>query len=383
MSPATASPTLANGIGLDIGKGAEAGARSAPAPPLPCLSSNNSIEVWTEIGELSPYHKRVAETIQLNVQYLAERYGIERIGFLTLTFAEFVKLQEAQRRWNSCATNFLREEFVEYMMIAEFTRRGWVHYHLLVVCKEDIRTGFDFTAQYLATSPSYAHMIKERRQWTKKYATAAAPYLRALWKRLRAKLKVYGFGRHELLPIKKTGLAVAYYVGKYVSKCVINRRPEAKGARFVRYSQGWKTASVHFAWVTTRSWLWRKKVGILAKQLGAVDTDDLQRLCGKHWAYHMKDHIMGLTDLTRYPTWYHAELDGWRVPENVKNRTVAFDQSPGFDAVAAHCEDMRVGIAYRYSALEVARSIVQQNPVSHEVWKKWQASQKVPRHLQY
>ena len=383
MSPENPTPTPASGNVQDTGKGVEAGAPRAPAPPLPWRSSNNSIGREVEWPELSPYHKKVAEAIQLNVRFLAERYGIERIGFLTLTFEEYVRLQEAQRRWNSCATNFLRDEFVEYMMIAEFTRRGWVHYHLLVVCKADIRTGFDFTAHYLATSSSYAHQIEDRRQWTKQYAASASPYLRALWGRLRAKLAVYGFGRHELLPIKKTGVAVGYYVGKYVSKCVMQRKPEARGARFVRYSQGWKTASVNFAWVTPRSWLWREKIGVLAKQLGAVDTEDLQHLCGKHWAYHLKDHIMGLTDLTRYPTWYHAELDGWVVPGNVKMRDAANEPQPFYDAIAAGCFQMRVSSGQGCKALEVARSIVQRNPVSHEVWKKWKASQKDSTHIPY
>jgi len=305
----------------DIEKGA-ALAPAAPAAgagaPLPCLSRNISNEDWSQDGYtelsdyhktgLSDYHKKVAECIKLNAAWLIERYGIEHVGFLTLTFKSDVGLKAAQRRFNSMRTGFLTDHFGEFIKVTELTRRGWVHYHLMIVTRADIRTGFDFQAQKTAQT---AVTIADRRRWTKIYAASASPYLRGLWKLLREKSDVYGFGRHELLPIRSSKEAVAWYLGGYVSKCVKGRRPQDKGARFYQCSQGWKAASVHFAWRTIRSWIWRQKVAKLAAVFGAADTADLARICGKHWCYHLKEQIFQMTGLDTYPTWQHAQADGW------------------------------------------------------------------------
>ena len=69
-----------------------------------------------------------------------------------------------------------------------------------MVVIEDIRTGFHFAA------------VKRG-----DYRSASA-YLRREWRFWRATAPKYGFGRTELLPIKKTAEGVAKYVGKYIAK---------------------------------------------------------------------------------------------------------------------------------------------------------------------
>jgi hypothetical protein len=55
--------------------------------------------------------------------------------------------REGQRRLNSLATNLLRRLFREYVVaVHRRERRGRLHYHLVAVTKEDVRTGFDFEA---------------------------------------------------------------------------------------------------------------------------------------------------------------------------------------------------------------------------------------------
>jgi hypothetical protein len=48
----------------------------------------------------------------------------------------------------------------------------------------------------------------------------------------------YGFGRTELLPIKKTAEGVAKYVGKYVAKHIGQRLPADKGAGWCDIPEG-------------------------------------------------------------------------------------------------------------------------------------------------
>ena len=102
-------------------------------------------------------------------------------------------------------------------------RRGAWHLHVLVLLPYDIRTGVDF----------------------------APPYLRAVWRELRIKCKAYGFGRHELLPIKSNADAMAQYIGKYISKHLGSRKDEDKGKRLIASSSGWTKTAFVFLGLTT------------------------------------------------------------------------------------------------------------------------------------
>ncbi len=64
------------------------------AVPLPCLNSNNCTA-----HEGKPYGngRKTAFALERNVEAFLEKTGIERVGFLTLTFAEhIVDRKEAQ-----------------------------------------------------------------------------------------------------------------------------------------------------------------------------------------------------------------------------------------------------------------------------------------------
>src|ERR1017187_5868381 len=88
-----------------------------------------------------------AETLYANLSGLIERVGIERVGFVTLTTADnCTNRVEAQRRFNSFATNVLRPEAVEHIAVPERQERGAIHFHLAAAFPWDIRTGFDFAA---------------------------------------------------------------------------------------------------------------------------------------------------------------------------------------------------------------------------------------------
>lgn len=281
-------------------KGPIGAAALAVAPVgLPCLYSNNCIEDGpAEVNKLTGGHKRMAFVLAYEIQGLARQFGIEKLGFLTLTFADRVHdIREAQKRFHSLNTNVLRGRYSRAIGVWERQKSGRLHFHLVVVLGADIRSGFDFGAI-------------ERCDYR-----SASRALRSEWAFWRKTAPLYGFGRTELLPIKSTGEGIARYVGKYVSKHIGQRDDEDKGARVVRFI-GFKPcdrlASARFAWVTENSWLWRQKLAAYARRIGAKDTDALKRIFGPRWAYLLQAEIMAERIDVEYPS-LRCALEGGRL----------------------------------------------------------------------
>lgn len=269
---------------------------------LPCLFSNNSIiQEETDTPEsldstvsalvpdslkLSTQQKKSATALAWNIEALAKKYGIERLGFLTLTFEKqkdgfLTDGHEAQRRFNSLVTNVFRDRYPERIRVRERQKNGAIHYHLLIVLKQDIRTGLNFEE------------IKKRRY------TSASPYLRAEWAFLRKTMKAYGFGLSELLPIKSTSEGISRYVGKYLSKNVQTRTEGDKGFRLVEYSRESRAVSTRFNFNTHGARLWRFKLYsfhlVTSHILGhSVPFDKFKEVLGSKWCYRNRDLIFNL-----------------------------------------------------------------------------------------
>ena len=261
---------------------------------LPCLNRNNSIHTastttdQTRLGahnNLSTAHKKSAAALAWNVQYLADLHSIERIGFLTLTFPDHVTCpKEAQRRFNSLASNILRSRYAAYIRIFERCLSDRIHYHLLVVLPDDIRTGanFDEIAQGQYTSANKS--------------------LKSEWKFWRETAKEYGFGRTELLPIKSTSEGIAKYVGKYIGKSIAQRQQQDKGVRLVEYGKASRVATSKFTFVSEGSAVWRRKIATFAKivarahDLPCNDLSHLSQILGSKWAYNNREFILSLPD---------------------------------------------------------------------------------------
>ncbi|MGD1085163.1 MAG: hypothetical protein ABSA47_10495, partial [Verrucomicrobiota bacterium] len=233
--------------------------------------NNCTKEKADKVHILKGGHKRMAQVLFLEIMALAKTYGIGRIGFLTLTFKDHVtNLQEAQRRFRSIRAHVIVSRYERAIVVWERQESRRIHFHLVVVLKDDIRTGADFAAF--------------KRQ---DYRSANAA-LRAEWAFWRQTCPKYRFGRHELMPVKSSAEGIARYVGKYIAKHIRQRLPEDKGARLVRfigYKAGDRTAGCRFSWNTDNAWLWRHKVAAYAKALGAKDSDALRRVFGPRWAY--------------------------------------------------------------------------------------------------
>jgi hypothetical protein len=267
------------------GKGGDAPAK-AGAPPLPCLNSHNCIQ------SLSSSHRRTAYALAENVKLMAARFGLEKLGFLTLTFRDHVTdIKEAQKRFHSLASNVLGERYEASISVVERMKSGRIHFHLLVALPEDIRTGFDFEA---VSRDDYR---------------SANAWLRKEWAFWRTTAPKYRFGRTELMPVKSTAEGIAKYVGKYIAKHIGNRRSDDTGARLVRYTVKARQVGTQFAWVSPRATLYRLKLAKFAAGFGIKGMRGMKNSFGPRWAFHLGGAIAAEI-LDVYPTLLHARIDG-------------------------------------------------------------------------
>lgn len=240
---------------------------------------------------LLPSAKRTAFALGVNVEAFVNRWGVETVGFLTLTFAEDVQeVKEAQRRFNSLATHKLKR-YSGWICVLERMGSGRVHYHLLVATGRDIRSGVDWGAF-------------ERGDYR-----SASRALRDEWEFWREAAPLYGFGRTELLPVKTGAQAIGRYVGKYIAKHILKREERDKGARLVRYSEGASMVSTRFAWASVRGWLWRAKLGEWSEEFGIEDFSGWSERFGPRWAFGLVECLCA-KKLGSYPTPEHAAADG-------------------------------------------------------------------------
>jgi hypothetical protein len=214
------------------------------------------------------------------IQNLAKDFGIEKLGFLTLTFADHLTcIREAQRRFNSLNTHVIRKRYKRAIGCWERQASGRIHFHLVIVLDQDIRTGFDFEDVGRGRYGSACRFLKDE------------------WRLWRETAPSYGFGRTELLPVKSTAEGIARYVGKYVSKHVGQRLQEDKGSRVVRFigfKAGDRRCSSRFSWNTDNAWLWRHKLKAWAARQDIEDTDQLKALFGPRWAHFLAPTILAM-----------------------------------------------------------------------------------------
>lgn len=230
--------------------------------------------------------------LAFNIKWLGEVFGVERLGFLTLTVGDkvngrFVKVHkrdEASRRFNSIL-NRIRERYQCGVVVTERHRDGGIHFHLLVLLPFDARTGFDFAAV-------------KRRDYR-----SVSPLLRREWEWWRDHQEKYGFGRHELLPVKTNEEAIGRYVAKYLSKSWEARTDDDYGGRCVRYFGKWgrngekcgPPMSSRHGTMTPRARAWRecaRQVQILTRLHGyEINEQNIKEHNGPRWAWRFTKQI--------------------------------------------------------------------------------------------
>lgn len=255
---------------------------------LPCRSLETTATKGTRKATpkgLSGPAKKVAATLTENIRYLCEKHGIQHIAFFTLTFADHViDPKEAQRRLHSLTAGVLDERYPHRIRVFERQKSGRIHYHFVLVVPEDIHTGVDPEA---IAQGDYATANKAlRREW-------------AFWHKT---CKKYGFGRHNLQPVKSSENALALYVGKYIGKGFQFRNEADKGVRLVTYSGDARRMVCKHTALSKYSNEWRAKVQTFVHMVQAAKPhsrirtiDDIALVLNdKRWSYNHRDFILEL-----------------------------------------------------------------------------------------
>jgi hypothetical protein len=219
--------------------------------------------------------------VAFEIECLVREFGIERIGFFTLTFKDHVTdIREAQKRFRSLRAHVIVKRYQRAIGVWERHQSGRIHFHLVVVLDKDILSGANF------------------KQFERKNYRSANEALRAEWAFWRRTCPKYRFGRHELMPVKSNAKGISRYVGKYISKHIGQRWSSDKGARVVRfigYKPGTRRVSSRFSWNTANGWLWRHKVAAFAQRHGIRGIEQMRMFFGPRWAHHQQEKILGET----------------------------------------------------------------------------------------
>jgi len=298
----------------------------------------NSVPLWREF-QAEQEQKAVDEVIKivpsrlrkkmfalrLKVEWMVKTHGFNHVGLQTMTIRENVTdRKEFERRFKSIATNAFPKIYVEWLRVFERQQRGAWHAHVVVVTKDDIRTGTDVVA--------LNQLLKDKRD--RKIPKAiyyagikrlASENLRGIWKefrrlcglkefkarRLKKGARYYKFDSCHLLPIISTAEALAAYVSKYISKGFEQRRPEDKGMRLVGSTRNVsRLCNERFSWASGGGKLWRAKLGILAGLLNLRSLDEYAEQFGSKWAYHLEP-VLKTIHLPYYEDMKLAKMDGW------------------------------------------------------------------------
>lgn len=328
----------------------------SPAGPeagsLPCLLLTIQPE---QLKNRSAIAKK-AECLHANLDGLIKRVGIERVGFVTLTFPDNVTDRiEAERRFNSLSTHVLRQQHLEFVVVPERQSSGRLHFHLAAAFPWDIRSGFNFDALQNAATVKREHYRNKRwdsgkfcefKLQERIYFESANERLREWWHYFRQVSRRYGFGRCETLPVISNAAAIARYVGAYVTTASDARTIADKGSRTVRYSFArvpvecdgitrkisQRTASVKFSWLGGTGGKWRRGLQLLGTVF-ELDLDGLAGLFGTKFQYEMRRVIFILGDhfdaalplCSRVPEWAdHASRVGFlaRLLNSLQTETV-------------------------------------------------------------
>jgi hypothetical protein len=293
----------ATGNGLPMAPGVSRG----PLVALPCHKSNNCIEnneddSTAEESEstadgLSPYRRKSRHRLIMAVEWMAKKYGVNHVGLLTLTFGvpgsgrgslatkelreQAKDLEFVQKRWHSLNTNIIAKRYPDWICILEPHRDGVWHFHVVVATKMDIRTGTDVETLTNYVLPAWMRRGKHLRNEA----------LAAEWRALREIACKYRFGRIELMPIKKTGEAVARYLAGYLSKS-FQQCPSGRKHRLIRFSRGIsKQFNMTFSIWSLGNLIYRTRLKMAASMLHFQDYGDFADYFGPRWNYYIGDII--------------------------------------------------------------------------------------------
>ena len=218
-------------------------------------------------------NRRTQFVAEMNISCYIRFAGESQImvGYLTCPGAQ--SLVEFQRMWKSFLNGVLKKRFPSGMAVRERqSRTGDWHAHFVVHVGFDVRSGY----------PWNSVKMREYR--------GVDSRIRDLWRVLREKSEVYGFGRSNLEPLKASGQAAARYVSKYLSKRTGSDKMvgEERCALFTVWGTR-RYCSDRFSWNTIRGRENRRRLSVIARTVALIRRVDLpdilalKRQLGASW----------------------------------------------------------------------------------------------------
>lgn len=199
-----------------------------------------------------------------------------RAGILTLTFkGNLTDKVQADRAFAKFSKTVLVPHFGAYVRVTERQRRGAWHYHVVVDCLVDVRTGYDFEG-HLAPGGS----------------NDPNPDLRRLRRLVREGVSRCGFGfMSKLEPLDLARAQERYLANK------IGQGGPSRGRRrhrLISYSRNFPRRWWNgFSLLTDGAFRWRQYVARRAAQLGCEDLGELRTLLGPRWAFNFRRELKG------------------------------------------------------------------------------------------
>ena len=228
-----------------------------------------------------------------NCEYWMKKISPERVGVLTLTFKDHITcMKEGQRRWNNLNRLINREKKFNILhKVAEAQKSGRLHYHLIIETTGSIKGNIDWDIYDKMGEAKGRDKYKFGAQLGK----TATPHLNELWKWLRVKCKSTGFGRSELMPMKKPE-HLKNYIGKYLQKDMqdnaLKKDGKNKNMRISTYGRKCiKVANTKCSFVNGNGGIFRRRLKVWAEERGFKDTDEIYEIFGPHWCNHLHEHI--------------------------------------------------------------------------------------------
>lgn len=292
------------------------GASDGGVSPLLYHSDHNSAEL-SEKKAYKPTNKQAKtfKVLDMNAKHWMKIYGKENIGILTLTFKENLTcMKTAQKRWNNFVREFNRDKMFQLLVkVAEPQKRGAVHYHCLVKTNHKIRGSINWD---IYDQMGKAKTTSEKRKLGQQLGKSATPHLRDIWSWLRIKCKKTGFGRSELMPLKKPD-HIKNYIGKYLEKDMkqndLKKDGKNHNMRLITYGKNApKVANQQFSWVLGKASIFRRKLKKYCDARGIKSKEELVELYGKSWSFNlykeiMCDRVLGTYEEKRYNELYNPD----------------------------------------------------------------------------
>src|ERR1022692_3920718 len=92
--------------------------------------------------------KRQGELVSRRVQWLARTYGINNLVIIHLTTTRGMTWERLYQQFNNLWSKRLKGVYLDYLLVPEFgEKKGRLHGHVVAALRDDVRTGFDFSAR--------------------------------------------------------------------------------------------------------------------------------------------------------------------------------------------------------------------------------------------